>query len=138
MHKLFIDINIVLDVLLEREPYAGASQRLLSFIEDGRAKGYLSALSYPAIYYIVAKGTTPKKAISCIRDVLKLLEVSASDKKTIERAIEINLKDFEDSLQAASAEASSCDYIITRNARDYKGCNIPPISPSEYLASFDK
>lgn len=136
MHKLLIDINIILDVALEREPHHSASQQLLIHIEKKKAAGYLSAISYPTIYYIVQKGATHKKAIAYIENLLKLVSTVEVNQKILKRSLQIDLKDFEDSIQVACAEACQADYIITRNPEDYKNADFPFMLPAEYLASL--
>ena len=136
MHKLFIDINIILDVALERDPHHLASQQLLTHIDKKKATGYLSAISYPTIYYIVQKGANRKKAITYIENLLKLVSAVEVNQKILERSLRIDLKDFEDSIQVACAEACQADYIITRNPRDYKDADFPFMPPAEYLASL--
>lgn len=136
MHNLFIDVDIVLDIALAREPHLKPSQKLLSYIERKKAAGYISAISCTTIYYLIQKETTPKKAFNYIRDLLKLLSVVEVNRKTLERGFELESKDFEDNIQMACAEACQADYIVTRNLIDYKLSPIPAISPAEYLATF--
>lgn len=136
MHKLFIDINVVLDVALARQPHFNPSQKILSYIEIGKASGYISAISCATIYYLVKKEIDSKKAASFIRNLLELLAVVEVNKKTIEAAFEQEAKDFEDNIQIACAQACRANYIITRNAADYKNSSVSAISPSEYLAAF--
>lgn len=136
MHKLFIDINVILDVVLARLPHFSASQKVLSYIEKGKASGHISALSCAIVYYLLQKETNHKKAVAYIRDLLKLFIVVEVNKKVLTRAFEIELTDFEDSIQIACAEKCKADYIITRNFGDFKKSGIFFISPAEYLATF--
>jgi len=136
MHKLFVDINIILDIALTREPHLKSSQKILSCIERKNATGYISAISCTTIYYLIQKETTPKRALSYTQDLLKLLSVVEVNKKTLERGFELETKDFEDSIQIACAETCHADYIVTRNPTDYKNSPVPAISPAEYLATF--
>ena len=136
MHKLLIDINVILDVALGRQPHVNSSQKILSYIETKKATGYISAISCPTIYYLIQKETNSKKALSYIQDLLKLVSVVEVNKKILERGFELETKDFEDNIQLACAEICRANYIITRNSTDYKNSSIPPISPAEYLATF--
>ena len=137
MHKLLIDINVILDVALARAPYWNSSQKILSYIEKGEATGYISAISCTTIYYLIQKESNAKKSANYIRDLLKLLSVVEVNKKTFERALELETKDLEDNVQVACAEACQANYIITRDPVDYKKSPIPTMSPAEYLATFD-
>ncbi|MFH1798681.1 MAG: PIN domain-containing protein [Candidatus Omnitrophota bacterium] len=137
MHRLFIDINVILDVALARLPHFSASQKMLSYVEKGKASGHISALSCAIVYYLVQKETNHKKAVAYIRDILRLFTVVEVNKRVLIRAFEIELADFEDSIQIACAENCEADYIITRNFDDFKKSGSVFISPTEYLATFD-
>jgi len=136
MPSLFIDVNIVLDIALGREPHFLPAQKLFSHIENGKIHGFISALSCAIIYYFIEKETNHKKAVAYIEDLLSLLSVVEVNKKVLEKALQAGLPDFEDSIQAACAASCGADYIITRDLRDYKNFMIKSITPSEYLATF--
>lgn len=136
MHKLFIDINVILDVGLARDPHVLYSQEILSYIEKRKAIGYIAAISCANIYYLIQKTENHKIAVRFVRDMTELLSVVEVNKKTIERGLELGLKDFEDGVQIACAEACKADYFITRDADHYKNSPVPWISPDEYLATF--
>ena len=136
MRKLFIDINMILDVALARESHLKSSQKILSKIEKKKVVGYISAISCATIYYFIQKEGSHRKALSYIRDLLELLSVVEVNKKTFERAFELEAKDFEDNIQMACAEVCQADYIITRDPVDYKNSPIPVMSPAEYLATL--
>ena len=136
MHKLLVDINVILDVALAREPHLKASQKILSHIERKKAIGYISAISCTTIYYLIQKEKNRKEALSYMQDLLKLLSVVEVNKKTLERGLELEAEDFEDSVQMACAENCQANYIVTRNPGDYKNSPITAISPGEYLATF--
>lgn len=136
MHKLFVDINVILDVALSREPHLKSSQKILSYIERKKAVGYISAISCTTIYYLIQKESDPKKALNYTRNLFELLSVVEVNKKTLERGFTLETRDLEDSVQIACAEACQANYIITRNTIDYKNSPIPVLSPAEYLATF--
>ncbi len=136
MNKLFIDINVLLDVLLNREPHYKASQRILVLIESKKAIGYVSAVSFPTIHYLLQKEGFKKEALAYIKSLMKLLLVVEVDRETLEKSLMIESKDFEDCIQMACAEACQAKYIITRDATDFKNSPVPVISPAEYIATF--
>ena len=135
MDKLFVDINVILDVALAREPHLKSSQKILSLIERKKVMGYISAISCATIYYLIQKGSDSKTAVTYIRNLLKLLSVVGVDKKALEKGLELETNDFEDGIQIVCAEACQSDYIITRDASHYKNSPIPAVSPAEYLAT---
>lgn len=134
MHRLFIDTNVVLDVALAREPHLKSSQKILSLVETKKTAGYVSAISCGTVYYLIQKESNHRKAVSYIRDLLRLLSVVEVNKETLERAFELEAQDFEDGLQMACALSCQANYIITRDPLDYKNSPVPAISPAEYLA----
>ena len=136
MHKLFLDNDVILDVACARQAYFLFSQKILIAVEQKRAVGFLSAVSFPILYYLIRKVSGHNDGVKFLHGLMRLMQIIEVDKATIERALQINLKDFEDSLQAACAESCSADFIITRNIKDFKASPITPISPEEYLASF--
>jgi predicted nucleic acid-binding protein len=138
MDRLFIDINVIIDVAAQRHPHVEASQRLLSLIEKKKALGFVSATSLPVIYYLLAKDNNHREAVSFVKDVLLIFSVAKVDRRTLERAIEIGERDFEDGLQIACAEECKAAYLITRNPADFRKSQIPILSPGEYLATFIK
>ena len=136
MHKLFIDINVALDVALDRAPYAQSSRNLLVYIAEKKAEGFLSAMSYLTLYYLIEKKTNHATATKFIKNILELFSVVPINGETLKKGLQIELEDFEDSVQMACAESCQADYIVTRNVQDFKTGHIPAISPAEYLSAF--
>ena len=131
--KLFIDGNILLDVLQKREPHYRDSSMIWKLCETEKDIGYVSSLSLNNLVYVMRRELNPAE----IRDVLKKLslifhfiEVKPSD---LEKAAEKKGSDYEDAVQCVSAERVDADYIITRNVRDYRESPVPALTPSEYL-----
>jgi len=132
--RLLIDGNVILDVLQKREPYFPDSSRIWKLCETEQAEGFVSALTFANLVYVMRKELDPSK----IKDVLKGLsmifhftELSVSD---MNRAADMQWNDFEDALQTAAAERLHAEYIITRNVRDFKNSKIAALTPAEFLA----
>ena len=142
MHRLFFDINILLDVIQERKPHFQSAQRLLSQVAAGSlagaTPGFCSATTCVTLYYLVAKGTNHKTAIDVIRQILRTLSVVEINRKILERGLELDMKDYEDGVQVACAEFCKADYIITGNIKDFKNSPIRCLSASEYLALMSR
>lgn len=132
--KIICDTNIILDVLLAREPFADDSCRVLSLCEEHRLAGFVSASSVTDIYYLVRKYThstaTAYKAIGKLLDIVKVCSVTNDD---ILIAFQQKAKDFEDCLLATCAKSAHCDCIVTRNKKDFEGFSIRVFEPSELL-----
>ena len=126
---------MVLDVAAEREPHREPSQTLLSFIELKKAKGFISAASYPTLYYLLQREIGADDAKEFLRVLTELLSVVSVDKTLLVHALKIGVEDYEDAIQIACAEVCRADFIVTRDVRGYKKSAIKALTPSEYLAT---
>ena len=133
---LLIDGNIVLDVLQNRAPHVTDSAKIWKICETEQAEGYLSALTFANLVYVMRKELDPE-AIEDVRKKLALIfqftDLNVSD---LVNAAAMMWDDFEDAVQAATADRLHADYIITRNVRDFKKSKITAFTPSEFLARF--
>lgn len=135
-HKLLIDLNVVIDVAGEREPFFGPSQKILSVIERKKAHGFISGASVPILYYLLQKEIGGGDAREFLGVLLELLSIVPTDRPVLERAMRVEAADYEDAVQIASAEVCRADYIVTRDVPGYKKSSVKPIAPAEYLATF--
>ncbi len=131
---LLIDANVILDVLMNRQDFVKDSSMIWKLCETEKAKGYVSALTFANLVYIMRKQLDPE-AIENIYRKLSLIftftDLSVSD---LTRAAELNWNDFEDAVQSVTAERIHADYIITRNVRDFSKSKVIAFTPSELLA----
>lgn len=134
--KLLIDINVILDVALLRQPHYRASQQILSLIDLKKADGFFSAISCATVYYLLKKELTADEAAEYVRELLGLLSVVEVNRHILDRALAIQVSDFEDAIQSVCAEKCRAEYILTRDARGYKASSVRAITPDEYLATF--
>ena len=133
--RVLIDTNVILDVLLAREEFKDESGMILAMLEHGRCKGFVSATSVTDIYYISRKTFHDReKALSVIREMLAFSKILKADEKSIRMAVDLQWKDFEDSVQYAVAKRSRIGAIITRNTKDYSLSKIPVYTPHDFLA----
>ncbi len=131
--KILIDTNVVLDLLLEREPFVENAILLFEQIEQGNLEGHIAATTITNIFYIIRKTEGREVAIAAINRLLIGLQFCVVDRQTIETALSLGLKDFEDSIQLACATLSQLDAIVTRDRKDFIGSNLPIYSPTELL-----
>jgi len=133
--KLFLDANVVLDVLAAREPYLKASAQILGLVERGKVKGFIAAHSVTTIHYLLSKHLTRKRAQAAIAQLLNVLQVASVDHAVILQALSLGWPDFEDAVQAAAALNVKATVLITRNPRDFKTLPIEVLTPEEWLQS---
>jgi predicted nucleic acid-binding protein len=131
--KILIDTNIVLDLLLEREPFVEKAIALFEQIECGNLAGYIAATTITNIFYIIRKTEGREVALAAINRLLIGLQFCAVDRQTVETALSIDLKDFEDSIQLACTTLNQLDAIVTRDRKDFIGSPLPVYSPAEIL-----
>ena len=131
--KLFLDTNVLFDVLGRRARHVADSAAVWSRVERGVHEGLISAISFNNVFYIVRRAAGHKaarEAMKVLRDAFRIVDV---DEQTIHRAIDSGIADFEDALQYFSALRAQADCIITRNVRDFPPDPIPAMTPEEFL-----
>lgn len=131
--KLLIDTNVVLDVVLDREPWVEDATALLDAIAGGRAEGHIAGHTVTTVYYIVERARSRSVAATAVNDLLQLLNVVPLGRADFQRALGLDLRDYEDGVQAAAGLQVGIDYLVTRNAKDFKGAPVMPRSPGEIL-----
>ena len=137
MKKVFVDTNVLLDVLRHREDFCEASAEIWSLVETGQLAGGISAISFNNVYYIIrrlADHVTAEKSLVLLRDTF---EVVSCDQQILNQAIDSGFKDFEDAIQFFSAVRLGADYLLSRNVKDFPPDSMPVMTPEAYL-SIDK
>src|SRR4030042_2358775 len=120
MTRLFIDINVMIDLLGVRIPYYDSIARIATLADKGKVKMIVSAFSYPTVYYVLSKFERSEKVKEKLRKFRIISEVSDLNEIVIEKGLSSNFADFEDALQYYCALKADCDVIITRNAKDFR------------------
>ena len=131
--RLMIDANIILDVLQKREPHCQNSTLIWKLCETEQDIGFVSTLAFADLIYIMRKELNAEqitKVLERLKMIFQFEDFTASD---MEKAAGLQWKDYEDAVQAVTAERVKADYIITRNVKDFANSKIPAITPSEYL-----
>jgi predicted nucleic acid-binding protein len=135
--RLFIDINVLLDVLTNRQPHYAASAAVWDAVEKGWVQGFISANSVTTLYYLMRKHSGAALAMKGIRLVCDIFDIPAMDKSLIQQAIHASWSDFEDAVQHESALRAKATVIVTRDPRHFRQASIPVMSPEELLAIAD-
>jgi predicted nucleic acid-binding protein len=131
--RLFIDSDVQLDLLLNREPFHFHSQvLLLESFKNGIILN-TSALIIANINYILSKQVGSKTSREKITDLIKTIKVLPLESDIVDMALASDFADFEDAMQFFIAVRYSCDAIITRNIKDYKHSTIPVLTPEQFL-----
>jgi predicted nucleic acid-binding protein len=136
MRKIFLDSDVLLDLLLDREPF---SENIADLIEKSIETDVVlctSLLSIANMHYIIGRLEDKNNADLKIRKILKLVSIENLGQSVIDKAILSKFKDFEDSIQNFCALESEHKIIITRNTKDYKESTLSILTPREYLAKI--
>ena len=131
---VYFDTNVVVDILLKREPFFMDSFKALSEIAGKSANGIIGTSAITDIYYIVNKEMKDReKSLNSIFNILKILLLVETIPQDIFTAKTLNMPDFEDSVVSAIANRNGAEYIITRNVDDFAKSSVPAILPSDFL-----
>ena len=134
MTDIFIDTDVIIDFLIDREPHSREAAIIFTLIEQKKLKGYVSSLTFSNLYYVLRKIESHNKVIAKLDSISRLLTILKVDQQIIKLAIESGFPDFEDSIQYNCAlDYKKIDVLITRNIKDYKGSQIPVMTPAVYL-----
>lgn len=132
--KLLIDANILLDVLQNRENFVRASSMVWKLCETEQAKGYISALTFANLVYIMRKEMDAQRIEEVLHMLSLIFEFAELNDSDLFRAAALQWADFEDAVQSVTAERIHADYIITRNVRDFSRSKVIAFTPDELLA----
>ena len=135
--KILFDTDVVLDVLLDRTPFAETGLLLFDRVEQKAIQGYLCATTITNIYYIAMPRVGKSVALNRIRELLGIFEIALVNRSVLEMAVEGNFSDFEDGVLYESARRVGAEFIVTRNASDFGNAEIPVYSPDDLNALMD-
>ncbi len=118
--RVLLDLNVILDVLLDRAPHADGAAALWAAIEAGEAEGRLSAHAVTTLHYLATRARGRAFGEQCVRDVTSVFAVSPVDGPVVARALSLGFADFEDAVTVAAAEADGCGTIVSRDADGFR------------------
>jgi predicted nucleic acid-binding protein len=137
--NVLIDTNVILDVLLGREPFLPHSAKAVFLSEKNVIDGYVSASTATDIFYIVRKEFQDKdKAYEAMGKLFQAVKVAPIDGETIECALKLRWNDFEDCIQFVVAQGLGAEYIITRDMDGFNDSTVTPITPSDFLGALEQ
>jgi predicted nucleic acid-binding protein len=138
MRKVLFDTNIILDIILEREPFYEEVVKLFELIDEDKITVYVSATTITDIYYIAKKVKGHKISHEFISSLVKIVNIVGIDKETIVNALSKDMKDFEDAVQLTASELNEIEYIVTRNKKDFKNISsVKILSAKEMLSEIN-
>ena len=134
IRRVLVDTDVILDLLLGRQPFYPSASRLFIAFQEERLEGHVSSLAFSNLFYLLRKeeGGGPE-AIAILRKLRLVTRVLAVNEKIIDLALASTFTDFEDAIQYFAAAEWELDAIVTRNRRDYKASKIAIVSAEECL-----
>jgi len=133
MTRIFVDSDIAIDLLAERQPYYRSAAQLFSMADRKEIRILFSALSFTNIHYVLRKVYNSAEARKLLVRFKVLVNVLPVDNKTIELALSSDIRDFEDAVQYYTAIENKANVIVTRNLKDYKLSSISVLTAEEFL-----
>ena len=134
---LFVDSDVILDVLEKRERFYEYSAQILSLGDEKKAKLVTTSLAFANIYYVLRKHLGIEKAKESLRKLRIIVDVISVNAKEVDLALNSELSDFEDALQYFTALDGKIEFIITRNVRDYKNPKLIVQTPQQYIEGLN-
>lgn len=134
-NRILIDTNVLLDYLLEREPFFEDAKAIMKLCADGKMKACIAAHSITNMFFILRKDFNEKERREVLSSLCSIFDIEGIDKaKLVSGLANEDFSDFEDCLQMECAKAYGADYIVSRNITDYSASEIKAIEPKDYLA----
>ncbi len=135
--RVIVDTNVVLDVLLARQPFAAAAARLFALAEQSRIEAFVCATTVTTVDYLLSRSLSLNEAREAVRGLLAIFDVALVNRSVLERALTSPMVDFEDAVLSEAGVLAGAGVIVTRNARDFSRAPLPAITPQELLLRFD-
>lgn len=132
--RVIVDTNVVLDVLLDREPFVKASVDVFCLVEESRIEAFLCATTITTIDYLLTQSLPVSKVRDTLRRLISLFEIATVNRPVIERALGSKIRDFEDAVLDESGQMAGVDSVVTRNTKDFAGSVLKVFDPNEFLA----
>jgi len=129
MNRVLVDVNVILDVLLDRPPHAVASRAIWAAIELRWVEGLLAAHAVTTLDHLMRKELGVAGSRRALRALLRIFTVAGVDHAVIQSALDAHAPDFEDSVTAAAALAARCDRIVTREPMGVRAAPAPVCTP---------
>ncbi len=131
--KVFVDTDIIYDLLAKRDPFYSAAARLFTLADEGKVLVFISALSLANIHYLISKQQSESQAKQILRKFKVLVHITPLTEKIIDLALNSEFEDFEDAIQYFSALQNDIEILLTRNLKDYKKAQISVLTAQDFI-----
>jgi len=135
--KILVDTNVVLDLLLDRSPFADSAAKIFSLVENSAVEAFLCATTVTTIDYLLTRSLPRDVAKKALFRLLELFEIAPVNRSVIEEALQCRMTDFEDAVLSHAANLVGATAIITRNTKDFRYSPVKALDPAEFLSVFE-
>lgn len=135
--KLFVDSDVILDLLAKREPHYIHAAKLFTLIDQKKIRAYTSPIVFANLHYILKKMSSNKAALRNLRKLKTFLRILPTDERVIEQSLNSEFRDFEDAIQYFTSVNNGINLIITRNTSDYKISKISISTAEEFIKTWE-
>jgi predicted nucleic acid-binding protein len=135
--RVLFDTNVILDVLIGRQPHFETGTLLFAALDQGRLDGAVCATTVTTVHYVAAKTLSANRARVLVHDLLTLFSIARVDSDVLVRALDLKFADFEDAVVHEAARAAGMTAIVTRDAKGFRRATLPVYEPAELLAALD-
>lgn len=134
-NRIFIDTNVMIDLLAHREPFYLAAKKIFSLVDMGKYTAVVAPISFSTASYLLGRKLNYEDLVQVLRQFSSIVEIATIDEFTVRKSLSVfsRFKDIEDAMQHYAAVNSQCDLIITRNIKDFLVSDIPVYSPDDFL-----
>lgn len=132
-----VDTNVLLDVMLSREPHLAASSAVVAAVETGRCRGLLCATTITTIHYIAERHIGHQASLERIAELMSIFGVAAVNQAVLRLAVGRDMPDFEDAVLHEAALQAGGQCIVTRNVDGFPAAEIPVYSPEQFIATME-
>lgn len=134
MKNIFLDTNVIIDFLADRKPFSQFAAKLFNYAVLGKAKIFISAVSYNNIYYILRQSHSSSETIKLLEALSAMTEITDVTKSIIKKSLKSDFKDFEDAIQYNCAlSLAKIDFIVTRDTKDFKKSTLSVMTSEEAI-----
>ncbi len=138
MRKIFLDTNIILDLLAERHPFYDSIAKIVTLADRKELLLLTSPISFTTAEYVLSKFESKTSALLKLQKFSILCQVVDANQETIDKSLFSEFRDFEDAVQYFCAIQANSDLFLTRNQKDFKQSSIPILTPEEFLSYYTR
>lgn len=131
-----VDASILLDVALDRAEFVSESRQVVAWCQEAAGSAVVAWHTVSNVYYVLRGARNDTFARRFISDMLRFGDIAGGDAEGVRQALALAMSDFEDALQVAAAMSAHAQWVVTRNAADYRGSPLPAITPRDFIRRF--